>query len=56
MLERALVILVLYLRESGPMGGAPYFGPRLGDGPIFEVSVSQFKVALKCVGVSVRIG
>ena len=23
------------------MGGAPYIGPRLGDGPIFEVSVSQ---------------
>ena len=22
------------------MGGAPYIGPRLGDGPIFEVSVS----------------
>ena len=21
------------------MGGAPYIGPRLGDGPIFEVSV-----------------
>ena len=26
------------------MGGAPYFGPRLGDGPIFEVSVSQLDV------------
>ena len=23
------------------MGGAPYIGPRLGDGPIFEVSVSR---------------
>ena len=23
------------------MGGAPYIGPRLGDGPMFEVSVSQ---------------
>ena len=23
------------------MGGAPYTGPRLGDGPIFEVSVSH---------------
>ena len=30
-----------YPRERGPMGGAPYIGPRLGDGPIFEVSVSQ---------------
>ena len=23
------------------MGGAPYIGPRLGGGPIFEVSVSH---------------
>ena len=30
---------VLYSRERGPMGCAPYIGPRLGDGPIFEVSV-----------------
>ena len=30
-----------YLREKGPMGGAPYIGSRLGDGPIFEVSLSQ---------------
>ena len=30
-----------YPRERGPMGGAPYNGPRLGDGPIFEVSVSH---------------
>ena len=28
-----------YPCERGPMGGAPYIGPRLGDGPIFEVSV-----------------
>ena len=28
-------------RKRGPMGGAPYIGPRLGDGPIFEVSVSR---------------
>ena len=27
--------------RRGPMGGAPYIGPRLGDGPIFEVSVSR---------------
>ena len=33
-----------YLRKKGPMGGAPYIGPRLGDGPIFEVSVSQLDV------------
>ena len=32
-------ILIPYPRERGPMGGAPYIGPRLGDGPIFEVSV-----------------
>ena len=30
-----------YLREKGPMGGAPYIGSRLGGGPIFEVSLSQ---------------
>ena len=30
-----------YLRKKGPMGGASYIGSRLGDGPIFEVSLSQ---------------
>ena len=30
-----------YLREKGPMGGAPYIGSRLGGGPIFAVSLSQ---------------
>jgi hypothetical protein len=30
-----------YLRDKGPMGSAPYIGPRLGDGPIFIVAVSQ---------------
>ena len=30
-----------YPRERGPMGGAPYIGPRLGDGLIFKVSVSH---------------
>ena len=34
-------ILILYLREKGPMGNAPYIGSRLVDGPIFEVSLSQ---------------
>ena len=33
------IMLLPYLRERGPMGGAPYIGPRLGDGPIFELSV-----------------
>ena len=32
--------VITYPRERGPMGGAPYTGPRLGDGPIFEVSCS----------------
>ena len=31
---------ILYPCERGPIGGAPYIGPRLGDGPIFEVSAS----------------
>ena len=35
-----IILLLPYPRERGPMGGAPYIGPRLGDGPIFEVSVS----------------
>ena len=30
-----------YLHEKGSMGGAPYTGSRLGDGPIFEVWMSQ---------------
>ena len=33
-----------YPRERGPMGGAPYTGPRLGDGLIFEVLVSHLDV------------
>ena len=35
---------VPYPRKRGPMGSAPYIGPRLGDGPIFEVSVSHLYV------------
>ena len=34
-------IIIPYPRKRGPMGSAPYIGPRLGDGPIFEVSVSH---------------
>ena len=37
-------IHVPYPHERGPMGGAPYTGPRLGDGLIFEVSVSRLGV------------
>ena len=36
--------VILYPRERGPMGGAPYIGPRLGGGPIFEVSVAHLDV------------
>ena len=32
---------VPYPCERRPMGGEPYIGPRLGDGPIFEVSASR---------------
>ena len=35
-------LVLPYPRERGPMGGAPYIGPRFGGGPIFEVSVSHF--------------
>ena len=31
-------------RERGPMGGAPYIGPRRGDGLIFEVSVLRLDI------------
>ena len=33
-------LVLPYPRERGPMVGAPYVGPRLEGGPIFEVSVS----------------
>ena len=36
-----LYMYVQYPRERGPMGGVPYIGPRLGGGPIFEVSVAH---------------
>ena len=38
-----------YHHERGPIGGAPYIGPRLGSGPIFEVSVSRL-YAKECPG------
>ena len=38
-----------YLCEKGPMGGAPYIGSRQGEGPIFEVSLSQLD-AKECPG------
>ena len=28
---------ICYLREKGPMGSAPYSGPRLEDGPIADI-------------------
>ena len=35
-------IKILKPHQRGPMGGgAPYIGPRLGDGLIFEVLVSR---------------
>ena len=35
-----LAVIIPYPRKRGPMGGAPYTGPRLGDGPIFEVNIA----------------
>ena len=29
--------VIRYLCEKGPMGNAPYSGPRLGDGPIADI-------------------
>ena len=39
--ESVCIIILPYPRKRGPMGGAPYIGSKLGDGPIFEVSVSR---------------
>ena len=38
------IAVIPYPCERGPMGGAPYIGLRLGDGPIFEASVSHLYV------------
>ena len=35
------MIIIPYPRERGPISGALYTRPKLGDGPIFEVSVSR---------------
>ena len=37
--SHSLAIIIPHPHERGPMDVAPYIGPRLGDGPIFEVSV-----------------
>ena len=39
--QTVLLTYIPYPRERGPMGGAPYIRPKLGGGPIFEVSVSR---------------
>ena len=36
-----IITTILYPCEKGPMSGAPYIGPRLGGGPIFEIPLSQ---------------
>ena len=38
-----MIIALWHMSFAGKnsMGGAPYIGPRLRDGPIFEVSVSH---------------
>ena len=37
------------LCKKEPLGGAPFIGPRLGDGPIFEVSLSsdRYRILLR---------
>ena len=47
MVDTPLTITVTL--RKGTMGGAPYFGRRVGGGPIFEVSVSQLDTKL-CPG------
>ena len=46
---RRWLVYFLYCREKGPMGGTPCIGSRLGDGPIFDVLVSQLDVK-ECPG------
>ena len=36
------IMYVPYPHEKGPMGGAPYIGPRLGGGPIFEIPLYMY--------------
>ena len=43
------MVHILYPHERGPMGSAPYNGPRSGNEPIFEVSVLHLD-AKKCPG------
>ena len=45
-----VAFLLPYPRERGPMGSVPYIGPRLGDGPIFEVSVLHLDTK-ECPGI-----
>ena len=42
-----IAICIPYPHERGTMGGAPYIGPRLGDGPIFEVSMLHLHANVK---------
>ena len=37
------------------MGGAPYIGPKLGGGPIIQVSVSQLDVKVNIHVIMIRI-
>ena len=39
--DRHSLYNIPYPCERGLMGGAPYIRPKLGYGPIFEVSVSR---------------
>ena len=56
----SIIIYYIYTRDNatsegnkkrGPQAVNPTYGPRLGDGPIFEVTLSQVDVK-KCRGIT----
>ena len=50
-----IIIYLSYPRERGPMGGAPYIGPRLGGGPIFALMSNDTMTCQKSQSVHKNI-
>ena len=47
--------VILYLCEKGPMGNAPYSGPRLGDGPIADIWSTTVAYIWACTVFACRV-